>query len=130
MNSKMKTTSKMGPPPNIFCPFPLKKLPEIFLMTSHLDSHTTTDVKPDMLSGVQTGNGIPHDRYNIRGIAHARRNRKDNIFKQRRLGQICTCILEWGQRTCKKSRPYPAGAYTTLVLLVNVGPIPTFKHFH
>ena len=87
-------------------------------MTSHLDSHTTTDVKPDMLSSVQTGNGIPHDIYNIRGIAHLPKNRKDNIFKQRRLGQICTCILKWGQGTCKKSRPYPAGAYTTLVVLV------------
>ena len=31
-----------------------------FLRTSQLDSHTTTDVKPEMLSGVQTGNGIPH----------------------------------------------------------------------
>ena len=31
-----------------------------FLMTSQLDSHTTNDVKPEMLSGVQTGNGIPH----------------------------------------------------------------------
>ena len=54
-------------------------------MTSHLDSHTTTDVKPDMLSGVQTRNGIQHDRYKIRGIAHARTNRKDDIFMQRRL---------------------------------------------
>ena len=25
-----------------------------------------------MLSGVQTGNGTPHDKHNIRGIAHAR----------------------------------------------------------
>ena len=40
-------------------------------MTSHLDSHTTTGVKLKMLSGVQTGNEIPRDRYNIRGIAHA-----------------------------------------------------------
>ena len=31
-----------------------------FLMTSHLDGHTTNDIKPEMLSGVQTGNGIPH----------------------------------------------------------------------
>ena len=31
-----------------------------FLMTSHLNSHRTTDIKPEMLSGVQTGNG-----YNI-----------------------------------------------------------------
>ena len=28
-----------------------------------------------------------------------------------------TCILEWGQGTCKKSRPCPARAYTTLVVL-------------
>ena len=45
----------------------------------------TTDVKPDILLGVQTGNGIPHDRYNIRGIAHAHTNKKDDIFMQRRL---------------------------------------------
>ena len=107
-------------PPNYFVPpLPLKKLPEIFLMTSHLDSHTATDVKPDMLSGVQTGNGIPHDGCNIRGIAHARTNNKDDIFKQRRQGQMFTCILEWGQRTYKNSRPYPAQAYTTLVVLVH-----------
>ena len=54
-------------------------------MTSHLDSHTTTDVKPEMIPGVYTGNGIPHDKYNIRGIAHVRTNRKDDIFMQRRL---------------------------------------------
>ena len=52
-------------------------------MTYHFDSHTTTDVKPDMLSDVQTGNGIPHDGYNIRGIAHVRTNRKDDILMQR-----------------------------------------------
>ena len=52
-------------------------------MISHLDGQTTTDVKPEMIPGVQTGNGIPHDKYNIRGIAHARTNR--NIFMQRRL---------------------------------------------
>ena len=38
-----------------------------------------------MLSGVQTGNGTPHGKYDIRGIAHARTNRKDNIFMQKRL---------------------------------------------
>ena len=79
----MKTTLKIGLHPQITLSHPLKKLPEIFLMTSHLDSHTTTDAKLDMLSGVQTGNGIPHDRYNLRGIAHARTNKKDDIFMQR-----------------------------------------------
>ena len=54
-------------------------------MTSYLDSQTTTDIKPELIPGVQTGNGIPHDKYNIRGIAHARTNRKDDIFMQRRL---------------------------------------------
>ena len=28
---------------------------------------------------------MPHDKYNIRCIAHARTNRKGDIFKQRRL---------------------------------------------
>ena len=38
---KTKTTSKKNPPP-------LKRiLPECFLMTSHLNSHGTTDIKPD-----------------------------------------------------------------------------------
>ena len=80
----MKTTSKIGLRPKLFCPpHPLKTLPEVFLMTSHLDSHTTTDVKLDMLLGVQSGNGIRHDRYNILGIAHVCSNRKDEIFMQR-----------------------------------------------
>ena len=54
-------------------------------MTSHHDSHTTTDVKPDIIPSAQTGNGIPHDKYIIRGIVHARRSRKDDIFRQGRL---------------------------------------------
>ena len=54
-----------------------------------------------MLSGVQTGNGIPHDGYNIRGIAHVRTNRKDNILMQRRLGQILIFILKWGKGLVK-----------------------------
>ena len=54
-------------------------------MTSHHDSHTITDVKPEIILGVQTGNGIPHDEYDVRGIAHARTDRKDNIFMQRQL---------------------------------------------
>ena len=37
-------------------------------MTSHHDSHTTTDVKPEMLSVVQTGNGIPHNKYDIHAL--------------------------------------------------------------
>ena len=52
-------------------------------MTSHRDSHTATDVKPEMIQGVQTGNGIPHDKHDVRGIAHARTNRKDDTFMQR-----------------------------------------------
>ena len=54
-------------------------------MASHLDINTTTDVKQQLLSGVQTGNGIPHDEYNICGIVHKHTNRKDDIFMQRRL---------------------------------------------
>ena len=68
-------------------------------MTSHLDSHRTTDIKTEMLSGVQTGNGIPYDRYNIRGIAHVCTNRKSDIFMQRRQGQIFT--WSWGKGLVK-----------------------------
>ena len=56
-------------------------------MTSQVNSHRTTDIKPEMLSGVQTGNGTPHDKYNKRGIAHAQTNKKDDICMQRRLVQ-------------------------------------------
>ena len=50
---------------------PLKRiLPEIVLMTSYLYGHRATEIKPEMLSGVQSGNGTPHDKYDIRGIAH------------------------------------------------------------
>ena len=52
-------------------------------MTSPHDSHSTTDVKPEMIPCVLTGNGIPHVKYDIRGIAHAYTNRKDDIFMQR-----------------------------------------------
>ena len=83
----MKMTSKFFPPLQIFfCPPPLPlKDYIIFFMTSHRDSHITTDVQPEMIPGVQTGNGIPHDKYNICRIAHVRTNRKDNNVMQRRL---------------------------------------------
>ena len=45
-----------------------------------------------------TGNGIPHDKCNLHGIAHARTNKKDDIFMQRQLVQSFTCILEGGAR--------------------------------
>ena len=38
-----------------------------------------------MIPGFYTGNGIPLDKRNIRGIAHVRTNRKEDIFMQRRL---------------------------------------------
>ena len=42
-------------------------------MTSHLDSHGSTDFRPEILLCVQTGYGIKHDEYNIIcGIAHVR----------------------------------------------------------
>ena len=57
-------------------------------MTSHRDSHTTSDVKPEMIPGLLTGNGIPHDKYDVRSIAHERTDRKDDIFMQRRLYRV------------------------------------------
>ena len=59
-------------------------------MTSHLDSNWTTDNKQQILSGVQTRNGIQLDEYSIHGIAHVHAYRKDGIFMQRRLLQRFT----------------------------------------
>ena len=83
-------------------------------MTSPLDSHGTTDIKPEMLSGVQTGNGTPRDKYDIRGIAHAHSNRKDDIFMQRRLVQSFTYILECGQGTCTLTKRTRRWTYSAL----------------
>ena len=52
-------------------------------MTSHLDSHRITDIKPEKISGVQTGNGIQQDGYNICGTAHVHAYGKDDIVMQR-----------------------------------------------
>ena len=49
-------------------------------MTPHLDSHKTNDAKMKMLLGVQTGNRIPHDEYNVCGIAHGHAYIKEDIF--------------------------------------------------
>ena len=53
--------------------------------TPHLDSHSTTDPKPEILSAVQTGNRISRDGRNVRGIMHVRMLKKDDICWQRRL---------------------------------------------
>ena len=83
-------------------------------MTSHLNSHRTTDIKPEMLSGVQTGNGTPHDKYNIRGIAHARTNRKDDIFMQRRQVQNFIYIMEWWSESCTLTKHTRRWTYSAL----------------
>ena len=83
-------------------------------MTSHINSHRTTDIKLEMLSGVRTGHSTPHDSYNICGIAHARINRKDDIFKQRWLVQSFTYIFEWGQGTCTLKKQTRHWTYSAL----------------
>ena len=37
-------------------------------MTSHLDSHGRTDIRPEVLSVVQTGNGIQNVEYDIQAL--------------------------------------------------------------
>ena len=95
--------------------FPLKEYYLNFFMTSHLDSHRTTDIKQEMLSGVRTGNSTPYDKYNICGIAHVCKNRKDNIFMQRRLLQSFTYILEWGWGTCTLTKHTRHWTYSALL---------------
>ena len=104
----MKTTSKKNWPPPHLKEYYLN----FFSMTSHLNSQRTTDIKPEMLSVVHNGNGTPHDKYNIRGNAHARTNRKDDNFIQRRLAKNLTFILEWGQGTCSLTKQTWCWAYS------------------
>ena len=66
MNSKMKMTLEMKMTAKINLPFLLCPTPP-----------------PEMLSGVQTGKGILHDRYIIRGIARAHAYRNDYICMKR-----------------------------------------------
>ena len=80
--------------------------------TPHLDSHSTTDPKPEILSAVLTGNRIPHDGRNVRGIMHVHVCRKDDIFRQRRLNHSGV-----GGGIAFR-RVYPARAYSTVVVLV------------
>ena len=80
--------------------------------TPHLDSHSTTDPKPEILSAVLTGNRIPLDGRNVSGIMHVPVCRKDDIFKQRRLYHSGV----GGGITFR--RVYPARAYSTVVVLV------------
>ena len=82
--------------------------------TPYLDSHSTTDPKPEILSAVLTGNRIPHDGRNVRGIMHAHVCRKDDIFRQRRLNHSGV-----GGGIAFR-RVYPARAYSTVVVLVTV----------
>ena len=80
--------------------------------TPHLDSHSTTDPKPEILSAVQTGNRISRDGRNVRGIMHVRMCKKDDICWQRRLNHSGV-----GGGIAFR-RVYPARAYTTVVVLV------------
>ena len=80
--------------------------------TPHLDSHSTTDPKPEILSAVLTGNRISHDQRNVRGIMHVHVCRKYDIFRQRRLNDS-----EVGGEIAFR-RVYPARAYSTIVVLV------------
>ena len=77
-------------------------------MTSYIASHTPTDATLEMLiSSVQTRLKIPHDKYNMCGVAYARKYRKDDIFMQNPLVQSFT--WECKQETCALTFAHSAG---------------------
>ena len=82
---------------------------EKMFTTPHLDSHSTTDPKPEIQSAVLTGNRISRDRRNVRGIMHVHMCRKDDTFRQRRLNHSGGIAFR---------RVYLARAYSTIVVLV------------
>ena len=81
--------------------------------TPHIDSHSTTDPKPEIQSAVLTGNRISRDGKNVGGIMHVHMCRKDDISRQRRLNHS-----ELGGGIAFR-RVYLARAYSTVVILVH-----------
>ena len=81
-------------------------------MTLYLNSHSTTDLKPEILSAVLTGNRISHDQRNVCSIMHVHVCRKGDIYRQRRLNHSKV------RGGIAFRRVYPARVYTTLVVLV------------
>ena len=57
-------------------------------MTSHLDNYGTSDIKREILSGVQTKDEIQLDEYDVYMVL--RKCKKDNIFVQRQCLQSFT----------------------------------------
>ena len=49
-------------------------------MTSQLDRHSETDLKPEMLSAVSARSRICHDERKVRGIGHAHIFRRDDFL--------------------------------------------------
>ena len=82
------------------------------ITTPHIDSHSTTDPKPEIQSAVLTGSRISRDGSNVRGIMHVHMCRKDDIFRQRQLNHSGV------GGGIEFRRVYPARAYLTLVVLV------------
>ena len=81
--SKMKTTSKMKLTSTMKMTITMKTMPKRakcnsggcivyylkkMLTTPHLDSYSTTDLKPEILSAVKTVNSISRDKRNVWGI--------------------------------------------------------------
>ena len=82
-------------------------------MTSHLDNHKTTDIKPEILSGVQTENGTPHEKYNIHGIAHARTKKRRHFHAKTNSAKLFIHIGV-GQRTCTLTKHTRRWTYSAL----------------
>ena len=79
-------------------------------MTSHLDSHGRTDIRPEVLSVVQTGNGIQHVEYDIQALRMCTHTEK-TTFKDKE------------KRSNSSKKNAPAGiAYSAYT-------IPPLRHF-
>ena len=61
-------------------------------MTPHLDSHSTTDLKPEILSAVQTGN-----RFHVMEEMYAALCMYTCAKKTTILGKDDSTIAEWGE---------------------------------
>ena len=99
---KMALTHKLETCNSVRCIiYYLKKL----LMAPHLDRHSKTDFKPEILSVISTGSRIWHNERNVCGIGHAHMLRKDDMVRifvklsivktVKEVSAVCQSFLDW-----------------------------------
>ena len=97
-------------------PFPQKNYMNFF-------GDCSNDLKPEMITGVQIVTGIPHDEYDIRGIAHARSAQTEKTTFSCKDDQCKTLHIYWsGGKVQVHSRSTHSAGHVPLCGIFTVTP--------